>query len=390
MSDLVLSPAQRRRSLAAIIASMGVQALIFGLTLPLLALILESQGVDKLMIGLSAGAQSVAVFAVAPFAAKLIGALGLPRLMIGSTLLSVAVFLLLPVFPDVYAWFVLRFLIGMFGSIAWIAGEAWINQIAEDHSRGRVIAMYSAALAAGGGTGPLVLAQTGTAGWLPFLVSGALIAISAVPLLFAADASAAMSGRPTVRLHRMIWLAPTAMFLNGVFAATYMALITFLPIYSLHFGLGEASSLYLLSVMSFGGLVFQFPVGWLADRYDRRMLVIISILFLAVCTAALPFVIDTGVWGNVFVFIFGGVFSSLYTLALILLGERFKGPDLASASALFTAIFGFGSIIGPPLGGAGMDLWQPHGLTLVVGLIFVLYLPFPIRGYLRRRHAAAR
>jgi MFS family permease len=142
--------------------------------------------------------------------------------------------------------------------------------------------------------------------------------------------------------------------------------------------------------MSFGGLVFQFPVGWLADRYDRRMLVIISILFLAVCTAALPFVIDTGVWGNVFVFIFGGVFSSLYTLALILLGERFKGPDLASASALFTAIFGFGSIIGPPLGGASMDLWQPHGLTLVVGLIFVLYLPFPIRGYLRRRHAAAR
>ena len=89
-------------------------------------------------------------------------------------------------------------------------------------------------------------------------------------------------------------------------------------------------------------------------------------------------------------FIFGGVFSSLYSLALILLGERFKGPNLASASALFTAIFGFGSIIGPPLGGASMDLWQPHGLTMVISLIFILYLPFPIRGYLRRRHDGER
>jgi MFS family permease len=52
---------------------------------------------------------------------------------------------------------------------------------------------------------------------------------------------------------------------------------------------------------------------------------------------------------------------------------------------LFTAIWGMGSIIGPPLGGIGMDLWQPQGLLLVVGLIFVFYLPFPIRGYLRQR-----
>ncbi len=385
MSEVILTVRQRRRSLSAVIASMTVQALIFGLSMPLLALVLEARGIDKVTIGLSAGAQAVAVFAVAPFAARLISTLGLPRLMIGSTLLSVVVFLLLPVFPDIYAWFILRFLLGLFSSIVWISGEAWINQIAEDRSRGRVIALYSAALAAGNGIGPFVLAQTGTIGWLPFLVSGVLIAISAAPLLLAAGASPAMSGQPSVKFHRLLWMAPTAMFLNGISAATYMALITFLPIYAQHIGLGEASSLYLLSFMAFGGLIFQLPMGWLADRYNRRLLVIISILFLIACSAALPFVITVSIWNNVFMFIFGGVFSSLYMLALILLGERFKGPNLAAASALFTAIWGMGSIIGPPLGGIGMDLWQPQGLLLVVGLIFVFYLPFPIRGYLRQR-----
>ncbi len=95
MSEVALTARQRRRSLSAVIASMTVQALIFGLSMPLLALVLEARGIDKVTIGLSAGAQAVAVFAVAPFAARLISILGLPRLMIGSTLLSVAMFLLL-------------------------------------------------------------------------------------------------------------------------------------------------------------------------------------------------------------------------------------------------------------------------------------------------------
>ncbi|MFP6742346.1 MAG: hypothetical protein VCD33_12095 [Alphaproteobacteria bacterium] len=103
MSDVTLTARQWRRSLSAVIASMTVQALIFGLSMPLLALVLEARGIDKMTIGISAGAQAVAVFAIAPFAARLISTLGLPRLMIGSTLLSVGVFLLLPVFPDIYA-----------------------------------------------------------------------------------------------------------------------------------------------------------------------------------------------------------------------------------------------------------------------------------------------
>ena len=141
--------------------------------------------------------------------------------------------------------------------------------------------------------------------------------------------------------------------------------------------------------MAVGGLVFQVPMGWLADHVDRRLLVIASIVFLAAGTAAMPFVLSHAPWNMVFIFFFGGVFSSLYALALILLGERFRGADLASATAVFTVMWGVGSIVGPPLGGAAMDLWQPHGLLLAVGLMFLAFLPFPIIGYLKRRRRAA-
>ena len=389
MNEGALTAAERRRSIAAVIASLTVQALIFGLSYPLLALVLEEQGIDKSMNGLSSATQSLAVFAVAPFFGRLVAELGLARLMIASTLLSIVAFMLLPAFPNVYAWFPLRFVLGAGSTVVWIAGEVWINQIVEERTRGRIVALYSASLSGGMAAGPLVLAQTGTNGWLPFLAVAVLIAISVVPLLLAADLSPRTSGRPSARLPAYLLLAPAALLLNGVFAATDMAILTFLPIYALSLGLDQASSLYLLSVLALGGLAFQIPLGWLADHMDRMLLVILSVILMIAGVAAMPFAVTAAPWNMVYIFVVGGVFASLYSLALILLGERFQGADLASASAMFGVMWGVGSIVGPPIGGEGMELWHPHGLPLALGLMFLAYLPFPVVEYVRRRRGPA-
>ena len=383
------TPGERRRSLIAVTASLTVLSLIHGLTMPLLALVLESQGVEKSVIGLSSATQAVAVFAIAPFMPRWIARYGLARLMIGSMLMTVVVFLLLPVFPNVYAWFPLRFLLGVSGSLLWIGGEAWVNQMVDDSARGRIVAFYTAALSAGMAIGPYVLVQTGTEGWPPFIAAAVLITIAGAPLLFAADVAPDVSGTPSVRLPAFLALAPAALLLNGVYAATDMAFLTFLPIYTLDLGLGEAASLTLLTVAGVGGVVFQLPMGWLADRVDRHLLVIVAVLFVIAGAAAMPFVVAVETWNLVFMFVFGGVFGSLYTFALVLLGQRFRGADLASASVVFGVMWGLGSVAGPPIGGAGMDLIEIHGLPIVIGAAFALYLPVPIWEYTRKRRRAA-
>ena len=382
------TPGERRRSLIAVTASLTVLSLIHGLTMPLLALVLEAQGVEKSLIGLSSATQAVAVFAIAPFMPRWIARFGLARLMIGSMLMTIVVFLLLPVFPNVYAWFPLRFLLGVSGSLLWIGGEAWVNQIVGDNARGRVVAFYTAALSAGMAIGPYVLVHTGTEGWPPFLAAAALIAIAGAPLLFAADVAPDVSGTPSVRLPAFLVLAPAALLLNCVYAATDMAFLTFLPIYTLDLGLGEAASLTLLTIAGVGGVVFQLPMGWLADRVDRHILVIVSVLLVIAGAAAMPFVVALETWNMIFMFVFGGMFASLYTFALVLLGERFRGADLASASVVFGVMWGVGSVAGPPIGGAGMELLEPHGLPIVIGAAFALYLPIPVWEYVkkRRRH----
>lgn len=366
---------------------MAVTALIYGLTVPLLALVLNGQGVDSSLIGLNTAAQSLAVIAVAPIAPRWIGAIGPARAMIVGIGVSLFVFLLLPVFPNVYAWFPLRFIIGAAGAVQWIAGEAWVNQIAEDHRRGRVVGLYGAALSGGFALGPLILAQTGSEGWAPFLVSAAIFAVSATPLLLTASAAPTLEGQPSASLPKFLFLAPAAMLLNFAFAASDGALLTFLPIYGLHLGLNEQAALYLITLMGLGGMVFQLPVGWLADHMDRRLLVAGCVLAVLAGIAAMPFLVVEAPWNWLYIFLFGGALGVLYSLGVILLGERFRGADLAAATSVFTVMWGTGSIVGPAIGGAGMTLWGPHGLPVVVGIVFLLYLPFPLVSYLRQRRA---
>ena len=103
--------------------------------------------------------------------------------MLGAILVSIVAFLLLPVFRGVGAWFVLRFVIGAAGGVLWVCGDTWVNEVATEGFRGRVVAIYGVAVAGGFALGPLLLSVTGTEGVAPFLVTSAIILLSALPLL---------------------------------------------------------------------------------------------------------------------------------------------------------------------------------------------------------------
>ena len=65
----------------------------------------------------------------------------------------------------------------------------------------------------------------------------------------------------------------------------------------------------------------------------------------------------------------------IYAMGVILLGQRFRGSELATASVLFTGMWGAGTMIGPALVGFGMDMLGPETMPYLVGAIYATYLP---------------
>ncbi|MCZ6721267.1 MAG: MFS transporter [Proteobacteria bacterium] len=379
----------QQRSMIAVFASLSVAALIYGLTMPLLALVLEKQGVGDFLIGLSTATQFLAVIAVAPVTPWLLKTIGPARLILYGTLATVVLFLLLRVFFDVYAWFPLRFAMGVAAGLLWVAGEAWVNQITEDHVRGRVVAAFNLVIAGGFALGPTILILTGIEGWLPFIVSAAIMAVAAAPLLLSLGVAPKFEGRPSARLPRFLILAPVAMFVCLAFAAVEGVLVSFLSIYGMHVGLSQEVSISLITVMGLGGMAVQLPVGWLADRMDRRLLTSVCAFIALIGLLLMPVAVNVSIWKWPYIFLLGGALAALYTLGMVLLGERFKDADLAAATALFGVMWGVGSVIGPPLGGIGIELWDPHGMPVAVALMLAVFLPLPVIAYIRRRRSEA-
>jgi MFS family permease len=365
----------RKKSLIAVIASMVIVNLVYGLTLPLLSLVLDAQGISKTVIGINIMAQACAGLVIAPIVPRFIARYGAGRVMQVATVMAAISLLALGLLPNVVAWFPLRFILGASAAMLWSASETLINELAAEQWRGRIIGIYGAAGAAGFAVGPLLLVLTGSEGLVPFITTAAFILGAGLPLLWLRQDGKDGGSDEHPRLLSIFRVVPHIMILNLVYAAAVEAVLAFLPLYGIHIGIGEARSLVLLTMLGIGGVVWHVPLGWLADMVNRERLLLVFLLLSALGFLILPQVIALPWLSTGFVFVLGGIEGMIYSMGVVLLGMRFRGVELASASVLFTGMWGAGTMIGPALVGAGMDWLGAESFPYLVAAIFLAYLP---------------
>jgi MFS family permease len=373
------------RSLLGVIAAMAVVNLVYGITFPLLALVLDAQGVSKTLIGLSTMAQAAAVIVIAPWTPGLLRRYPPSRIMQVVAASLCLLFIVAGLFPNVWFWFPLRFVIGAMTALLWISSEALINDLADERWRGRIIGLYSSVGAAGFAMGPLLLILTGSQGMRPFYATSALILAAALPLFIVSHRQIAQAGEHHGSLWKVFLLAPTVMLANVVYAAGAESQLTFFPIFAMSLGLSEEYALGLMTVVGLGAMILVMPISWLADHVDRMGLLAACVLLTMVALAAMPWLVRMPWVAAPYAFVFGGVEGMIYALGVILVGAKFRGAMLAAATTMFTACWGAGTVIGPLVVGAGMDRFGAGSMPFVILAIFGLFLPLPVIAWLRGR-----
>jgi MFS family permease len=342
----------------------------------LLALILESRGIDRTFIGLNASMPAFGMMIISPLIPCLIKSLGIKRFLFSCLLVDVCMVLCYPLLDYIYAWFAISLLAGAAANALLVASETWINELAIDATRGRVMGIYNAMLIGAVSMGPLIIPLTGILGWAPFLIGAGFIVLAAVPLLWAGSSSLNLHGESSFTLFSFVLLAPTPVFAVILFAWKEFAGGALLPVYGVSNGMSESTAAIMLSVLGLGGVLLTFPFGWLADKMDRYLLMILCGLGIFIGALILPFVITGGAGLWIMLFCWGGLFAGLYTVILTLIGQRFRGLELAVANISIGIVWGIGSLSGPSLTGVAMDIWDPHGFPIVfiaASAAFVLF-----------------
>jgi MFS family permease len=346
-----------------------------GLTWPLLSLILDSRRISSGLIGLSAASQSMAIFAVAPLAPRIVARFGVLRTALGAILSATVMLALLPLTIDPYGWMPIRFLLGASVSLLFIAGQTWINQTAIDESRGLVGGVLGFLWSAGFAVGPLIITVAGIDGWTPFLYGIALVLAAAVPLLFAGNLAPAIIADSS---RRSFWrLAPAAGI--ALLAAPTLAVAdsindSFLSLYGLRNGFSQQSAVLLLTTLFVGTTIGHLPIGWLADRIERRTVLVATAVITLFLTLAMMVVMPIGwlVWPVVL--LWGAGLGGIWTVAFAMIGDRFRGAELAAATTLSSMLYGVGGTLGPIVAGHAMALWNPVAVLVVIAVVLSAYL----------------
>ncbi len=364
-----LNARERRLSLGAIYACVFANGVGMGLSLPLLSLIMERNGVSATLNGANATFGALAMIIISPFVPALAARLGTVRFLAICYVVAAAALVSFRATNVLAIWFMLRFVLNSALQGLFIVSEVWINQIATDNIRGRLVAIYASIFSAGFALGPIIIQSLGTTGWAPFLAGAAAMLLAMAPLLAARRLVPAVEHAPARAMFGFVLRSPSAAAAGLGYGAIEACAGAFLTVYAVRLGSAEKEATLLVAALGLGNMLLVPFLGWLADKVDRRWVMILCGMVGVVGACLLPLTNGAGLPALALIFVWGGFIAGLYAVGLAHLGSTFKGGELAAANAAFAILYAAGVMVGPTLGGVGMDLWNPHGLPVVLALI---------------------
>jgi MFS family permease len=370
------------------IAAITLFGVSMAMSYPLFGLVLERAGVSGTLIGLNATAAAVAMVAGAPLLPPVLRRFGLGRLMIAAALLLAAALLAIPLFEGFWYWTALRFLFGVGGTVLFFASEYWIVAAAPELSRGRIIAIYALSVSAGLALGPALLGLTGLDGMLPFAVAAGVVLAGLGPILAGLRTAPRVADgeQPSPFAALGVFVTdPAVVFAVVLFGTIEFGAIALVAVWGVRSGLAEADAALLLSAFAIGAMVLQLPLGWAADRFDRRLL--LALIAAGSAVAPLGMVLSGSAFAlmTFFAGLWGAISVGLYTIPLTELGARYRSTRLAVANAAIILGYGIGALVSPALFGWAMDAVPPDGLMLASAALALAYLALVAVRASRRR-----
>lgn len=299
-------------------------------------------------------------------APTLIRYVGHVRVFAAMASLISAAFVLYAAIPDLLVWGILRFIVGFCFSCVYIVAESWLNDAADNKTRGKALALYMVVQMLGIVSAQALLNFGDPAGYTLFVLISVLVSISFTPILLSAAPAPIVQRAPRMTLSHLFHISPLGFVGSVLVGAVYSALFGMSAVYGTTRGLSVADISAFVAAIYVGGLMLQWPIGWLSDRMDRRRLIIIlSGLCVAVCAVAMA-ISDSSIALYVVALAIGGTVNPLYALLLAHTNDFVEQENMPSVSAGLIFIGGVGAIGGPVIVGQMMQAFGAWAFFLYV------------------------
>ena len=341
-------------------------------------------------IGLLGSAHFVGFFIGCWWAPRLMGAVGHSRAFAAFTAMGTIGILLHMVIIDAYAWSLMRVMSGLCIAGCYTVVESWLQAKVSNETRGRAMGTYRVVDIAGSLAAQLMISVLTPASYVSYNILAIICCAALVPLVLTRASQPAIPEAPRLRpaiAWRMSPLAAAAVVSAGVTTASFRMVG---PIYGIEVGLTVDQIALFLAAFVLGGALSQYPAGWLADRYDRRW-VLVWLSVAAIISCAITVALSTG--GSVAVLIASGVFGfatfPIYSVAAAHAHDFANDDQRVELSAALMFLYAVGAIASPYAVSTLIEAFGPSAMFGFVSLAHVILIVFSLLR-MRARSAESR
>lgn len=339
----------------------------------------EIEGFSTYEMSIVMSAYFVGFLGGSKLAPEMIRRVGHVRVFAALASLISACLIIFPVASNPWVWVAVRVMIGFCFSGVYVTAEGWLNNAATNENRGQALSFYMIVQMIGiiAAQGVLLLADP--SGFVLFVIPSVLISISFAPILLSVSPTPAFEQSKNMSITKLWTVSPLGvvgiLLLGGMFAAQFGMAAVFGTLIDLTV---PQISMFVAAIYV-GALLTQFPIGWLSDRMDRRVL----IMLVAVVSVV------GGLIGAVFVqsfvlllasaFLLGGTTNPLYSLILAHTNDFVDTDEMAGTSGTLMFLNGIGAIIGPIAIGWLMNQFGPvayFGYMIALMVILAAYAAY--------------
>lgn len=343
-----------------------------GLQGTLLGLRGEVEGFSTLALSIVMSAYFVGFLFSSRLTPELIRRVGHVRVFaaLGSTIS--AVLILYPLLVEPWAWTLGRVIIGFCFCGVYVTAESWLNDASSNETRGKALSLYLMVQMAGIVLAQFIVAQGDVSGYALFIIPSVLVSLAFAPILLSIRPMPQFEQTKPMTIRRLIEASPlgcVGMFLlGGVFASQF----GMSAIYGTRIGLSVSQVSLFVSVIYVSALVAQYPIGWLSDRLDRRILIMAVGVIGGFGALLAYFVTDNFTVVLISAAILGGTSNPLYALLIAYTNDYLERDDMAAASGGLLFINGIGAIAGPLIVGWMMDTLGANGYWMFSAVLMFL------------------
>ncbi len=371
---------------SALLVGMALLTLGAGLQATLLGVRATLEGMSTFATGVMLAAYYVGFVIGSIAAPKLVGHVGHIRVFAALTATAAATILVQGSYFDAWVWAALRVVSGVCFAGIYVCAESWLNDRADPHSRGVLLATYMVVIYVGLGGGQLLLNLAPPSGPELFILIGILISLAVVPMALTAQRAPEFALPRRVSFRELLTISPLGAVGALFSGATAGTLFSLGPVYAARSGLDTAAVAMFMASSILPAVLLQLPLGRLSDRVDRRN-VLIAIALAAALAAAVAWQI--GAASPLFflaVMAYGGLSLTTYAVCLAHVNDHLQPAQMVAASATVLLANGIGSALGPVVVSAAMQLAGPGSFFVC---IIVLHTTFALYAAWRKRKTDA-